>query len=234
MRAPPAPSHYHYLALGPDRPAVESLSTISMADAPPVEAAAPAKGADVEESLEALRKKVVDSGGPKGVSKQVALEWLRFANAAPIKFTEIEHGLWLDADPGASLKDAYACFFKPVYDRSSGFIRLKCRLGGCKTGPISYQCDSKDAFPFTNAITHLRSCGGPRMLRPKEAIPLLADRGKAAAASAASAAEGDKAGKRPAQTSGVEDHLRYLGLGELFLGYVLLVNFNDSQLWSCR
>ena len=73
------------------------------------------------------------------------------------------------------------------------------------------------------------------MLRPKEAIPLLADRGKAAAASAASAAEGDKAaGKRPAQTSRVEDHLRYLGLGELFLGYVLLVNFNDSQLWSCR
>jgi hypothetical protein len=50
-----------------------------MADAPPVEAAAPAKGADVEESLEALRKKVVDSGGPKGVSKQVALERLTLA-----------------------------------------------------------------------------------------------------------------------------------------------------------
>ena len=66
-------------------------------------------------------------------------------------------------------------FFKPMYmyDRSSGFIHLKCRLGAARLiYKLSYQpdseseCDSKDAVPFTNAITHRHWRSGTLILAP--------------------------------------------------------------------
>ncbi len=61
--------------------------------------------------------------------KQFELEWLHVMNAPPPKFAVAVDGLWFDFDPDASQKDAYACYFDALYDRTSGFIRLAFSKG---------------------------------------------------------------------------------------------------------
>ena len=122
-----------------------------------------------EEALAALRARVVAAGGPAGASAQVASEWMRFAEAVAPKFAFDEDGLYLVHEGGGGTqKDVYACLFAPVWDAHDARMLLKCRMGGCKSGAISYHvysaADDKTTFPFSNAFAHLNTCC-PRMLR---------------------------------------------------------------------
>lgn len=174
-----------------------------------------------------LQKKVEQTGGPAGAPKHFVDEWLRFVDA-PIPSFEFSAagGLWLKGASTASQKDAYAGFFGAVYEAAMGRMKLKCKLGGCTAKPISYHVlDSlgKDTYPFSNAFTHLETCGGPRVLRRDDALSLIQRSGKkgaqAAAGDGASSAGGAASApakrERDESASVVESHLAHLGMSEL-------------------
>ena len=118
-------------------------------------------------------------------------------------------------------KDAYAGFFQPVFDTRTSLMKLKCLIGGCASKPISYMVyysQGKTKFPFTNAMTHLEACGGPRVLRREESQALIQRLGQKAAllgaAAGGAASSAPSTGKRGRDGPSVDDHLGYLGIGE--------------------
>jgi len=118
-------------------------------------------------ALDDLRARVVAAGGPANASMTFAKEWLAFNDAPEPAFIRGAGGkLAFSAAADASKKAAYACFFTPKVDPTTGRMMLQCDLSGCKlTKPISYEVADKDgvsSFPFTNAFNHLVACSAAR------------------------------------------------------------------------
>ena len=96
------------------------------------------------DDLAELRARVSAHGSPDNVSKQLALEFLRFADAPLPAFEGTDGGLYLRGADGVAQKDACGncSFFKPLSDRAKGRLQLKCQRGACTAGPISYTTSS--------------------------------------------------------------------------------------------
>ena len=79
-----------------------------------------AAAGDGDDELAALRARVVAAGGPAGVSKNFATEWLAFTDA-PVPSFERDGGgmLVFVASATATKKIAYACFFTPKVDAAT-------------------------------------------------------------------------------------------------------------------
>ena len=79
--------------------------------------AAAGGGDDALAALDALRSRVVATGGPAGVSKTLALEWLSFAEAPlPVFERDAAGKLVIVASATASKKTTYAAFYTPKMD----------------------------------------------------------------------------------------------------------------------
>jgi hypothetical protein len=128
-------------------------------------AAAPPAPAD---ALAALRARTSLLGAPLDVSDACLGKYVLFGEGRDPMFV-IQDGIFLEKAP--TIEEAYVPYFKPVWDKTAGRLKLKCVC--CKTGPISYHVvGPKHTFPFSNALEHLKRCPGLPPLLPEH----IADR----------------------------------------------------------